>query len=73
MEATFTREWTEDRREQGFTPESFARFMAYMDHRDCCEECKRPGPGVLLDDGYQPTQNECVEAARLYALYSRSR
>lgn len=44
-------------------------FKAYMDHRDGCEECKKPGPGVLLDDGYQPTCNECDTAVGLYRAY----
>lgn len=60
------RNFTQARKEQGFKSQAHLdAFFRYYDHTKACAECQKPGPGVWLDDGFQPTQNRCDEAKRL--------
>lgn len=55
---------------QGFKSQDMLdAFFRHYDHTKGCAECQKPGPGVELDDGIQPTMNSCAEADRLYAAY----
>lgn len=64
----FTRVFNEARRDQGFrNQEHLDAFYRYTDHRRGCQECQRPGPGMWVDDGWQPTRNSCEVADRLFA------
>ena len=38
----------------------------YWDHTKACSECGKPGPGVELSDGIQPTVTECDIARELF-------
>lgn len=68
-QSTFGRIFNAARKAQGFHSQlQLDAFYAYMDHRAGCAECQKPGPGVALDDGYQPTMSECTEAKRLLAI-----
>lgn len=65
----FNRVFTEQRKAQGFKSQAHLdAFYAYYDHTQTCAECQKPGRGMLLDDGWQPTLNRCAEAVRLQAI-----
>lgn len=66
----YGRIFNQARKEQGFkSQEQLDAFYAEYDHTQACSECQKPGIGVWLDDGYQPTMNRCVVAQKLYAAY----
>ena len=68
------RVFTQGRKEQGFkSQEHLDAFHRYYDHTKACAKCQKPGPGVELDDGIQPTLNRCVVAQDLYRLYAERR
>jgi len=55
------------RQEQGFISQAdLDAFYRHYDHQKNCSECQQHGPGVWLDDGFQPTMNSCAVADRLY-------
>jgi len=57
---------------QGFRSQAMLdAFFLHYDHTKACAECQKPGRGVELDDGIQPTMNTCAEADRLYAAYCK--
>ena len=67
---TFTREFTQARKAQGFTSQAHLdAFYTQYDHVSTCADCKALDGHVLLNDGWQPTQGRCVEGRRLEALY----
>lgn len=58
------------RKAQGFkSQEQLDGFYRHYDHTHSCVECQKPGPGAFIDDGFQPTQNQCAVASRLFAAY----
>ena len=60
------------RKAQGFkSQEHLDAWSAYYRHTESCAECRKPGPGVYLDDGFQPTQNRCAVARELFATFCR--
>lgn len=62
----FGRTFNQQRKEQGFRSQAHLdAFYTYFDHTEACVECQKPGKGVLLDDGYQPTCNRCGIALEL--------
>lgn len=62
----FGRDFNETRRKQGFRSQAHLdAFYAHFDHTESCTACQQPGPGVLLDDGFQPTMNRCNVAREL--------
>ena len=66
----YGRSFNQARKAQGFKSQAqLDAFFAHYDHQKACAECQKPGPGVLLDDGYQPTMNECDAAKLLYRAY----
>jgi hypothetical protein len=59
-----------NRPNQGWCSQSqLDAFFVYFDHTESCDECQKPGEGVPLDDGIQPTMGQCSEARNLWALY----
>ena len=55
------------RKAQGFTSQrDLDGWYRYYDHTQACAECKKPGRGVWLDDGFQPTMNQCDVALALF-------
>ena len=55
---------------QGFKSQAqLDAFFAHYDHTKNCAECQKPGKGVWLDDGFQPTMNSCAVADQLYKQY----
>ena len=65
----FGRIFNQARKDQGFKSQTHLdAFYAHYDHTKACPECQKPGPGVWLDDGFQPTMNECEEGKRLSAI-----
>jgi hypothetical protein len=60
---------TAARQAQGFRSQAHLdAFLRYYDHVEGCAACQRPGEGVLLDDGWQPTRRECDTARELFRL-----
>ena len=73
MSNQYGRTFNEARKAQGFTSQAnLDAFFRHYDHSKTCAECQKPGPGVLLDDGYQPTMNSCPEHQELYKAYINS-
>ena len=65
-----SRSLDEGRISQGFKSQAqLDAFFRHYDHTKGCTECQRPGRGVELDDGIQPTMNSCATADILYAQY----
>ena len=55
------------RKAQGFkSQDQLDAFYRHYDHVHSCAECCRPGPSAWIDDGMQPTMNECDEGKRLF-------
>lgn len=71
--AQFGREFNTARQQQGFRSQAHLdAFYAYRDHMASCQHgCGKPGSGVWVDDGFQPTVFECEEGQRLYRLSAR--
>lgn len=70
--AEYTRVFDAARKAQGFkSAADLAAWFEYFDHTTDCAECQKPGKAVLIDDGYQPTQNRCDHAQALYADWCR--
>lgn len=62
----FGRIFNKARRAQGFRSQAHLdAFYRHFDHIESCPECQKPGAGVLLDDGFQPTMNHCEIAQAL--------
>jgi len=62
----FGRQFNEARKQQGFRSQAHLdAFYRHFDHTETCQECQKPGSGVLLDDGFQPTMNRCETARQL--------
>ena len=63
----------ESRKAQGFKSQAqLDGFFAHYDHQKNCAECQRPGPMLALDDGMQPTMNECAVSKELLKAYWRT-
>jgi hypothetical protein len=62
----FGRTFNQARKAQGFSSQAHLdAFYRHFDHIENCPECQKPGSGVLLDDGFQPTMNRCDLAQEL--------
>lgn len=70
MTKTFTRQFDQHRKAQGFSSQAqLDAFFAHYDHVSNCADCAKLDGYVLLSDGYQPTQGECESAQALYRAY----
>ena len=66
----YNRDFNVARQSQGFKSQAdLDAFFAYIDHTEQCPECQKPGKGVLVDDGYQPTANRCDRANELWVAW----
>jgi len=65
----YNRTFDAARKAQGFKSQAHLdAFMRYFDHTQDCPECQKPGRGILLDDGFQPTMNRCAVALDLQRI-----
>ena len=63
----FNRDFNSDRAAQGFRDQMHLdAFYAYFDHTRNCSECQKPGEPMPLDDGLQPTRQDCPVARDLF-------
>ena len=67
-ELSMNRTFDAARKAQGFkSQEHLDAFFASFDHSQACADCNKAGESVFIDDGFQPTKQNCPEAGRLLA------
>lgn len=63
----FDRSFNAARADQGFRDQAHLdAFYAYFDHTKSCEACQKPGRPMPLDDGLQPSRQDCPTAQTLF-------